>query len=89
VDEIETTSAKTKIPGSDVNNIGVRHVNTQNAAADALAGTGSAPRSPRPGEPNFDLAWENDGAVYVAEVRSITDRNEEKRLRLGLGQILR
>jgi hypothetical protein len=65
------------------------HVETQNVAADALAAAGLVPRSPRAGEANFDLAWEKDGAVYVAEVKSITDLNEEKQLRLGLGQVLR
>jgi hypothetical protein len=29
------------------------------------------------------------GTVYVAEIKSITDRNEEGQLRLGLGQVLR
>jgi hypothetical protein len=65
------------------------HVDTQNAVADALTAAGLAPRSPCAGEANFDLAWKKDGAVYVAEVKSITDLNEEKQLRLGLGQVLR
>ena len=64
------------------------HADTQNALADTLIAAGIAPRSPLPDEPNFDLAW-NDGAVYVAEVKSITRRNEEQQLRLGLGQVLR
>jgi hypothetical protein len=65
------------------------HVNTQNAVADALVAAGLTPRSPRADEPNFDLAWDKDGTVYVAEVKSITDQNEERQLRLGLGQVLR
>ena len=65
------------------------HVDSQNAVADALVAAGLEPRSPRADEPSFDLAWEKDGAVYVAEVKSITDRNEERQLRLGLGQVLR
>lgn len=50
---------------------------------------GFVPRSPRPGEPAFDLAWEGGDAIVVAEVKSLTDRNEEKQLRLALGQVLR
>lgn len=65
------------------------HVDSQNAVADALAAAGIVPRSPRPEEPNFDLAWERNGLVHVAEVKSITDQNEEQQLRLGLGQLLR
>ena len=38
---------------------------------------------------NFDLAWIHNGTTYVAEVKSITDRNEERQLRLGLGRVLR
>ena len=29
------------------------------------------------------------GTVFVAEIKSITDDNEEEQLRLGLGQVLR
>jgi hypothetical protein len=31
----------------------------------------------------------NDGTLFVAEIKSVTDANEEKQLRLGLGQVLR
>jgi hypothetical protein len=65
------------------------HADTQNALADTLIAAGIAPRSPLPGEPNFDLAWDDGGVLYVAEVKSITTRNEEQQLRLGLGQVLR
>jgi hypothetical protein len=50
---------------------------------------GYHPRSPRAGEPGFDLAWEGGGGVFVAEVKSLSTKNEEKQLRLGLGQVLR
>lgn len=39
--------------------------------------------------PQFDLAWFDGDTLYVAEVKSITSANEEKQLRLGLGQVLR
>jgi hypothetical protein len=41
------------------------------------------------GDAEFDLAWEVGDVIYVAEVKSITTANEEKQLRLGLGQVLR
>ena len=65
------------------------HAATQNQLADALAGAGLHPRSPAPIEPNFDIAWTNGSTIWVAEVKSITSTNEEKQLRLGLGQVLR
>ena len=69
---------------------GVRgHATTQNALADLLQSLGVEPRKPSPSEPFFDLAWEREGAVSVAEVKSLTDANEERQLRLGLGQVLR
>lgn len=42
-----------------------------------------------PGDPNFDLAWQREDVIYVAEIKSITNKNEEQQLRLGLGQVLR
>ena len=41
-------------------------------------------------EPPFDLAWDSgDGDLCIAAVKSLTLVNEEKQLRLGLGQLLR
>jgi hypothetical protein len=65
------------------------HARTQEALAAALRAAGTAPRSPMPGEPVFDLAWEDDGTVCVAEVKSLNGSNDEKQLRLALGQVLR
>ena len=65
------------------------HADTQNELAEVLREAEIEPRSRIPQEPNFDLAWEKDGTVFVAEVKSITDDNEEGQLRLGLGQVLR
>ena len=65
------------------------HADTQNALAHVLLEAGIEPRSRRPREPNFDLAWVTEGTVFVAEIKSITDDNEEEQLRLGLGQVLR
>lgn len=65
------------------------HAVAQNALAEAVEGRGCTPLSPS-GEPNFDLAWEEpDGTLVVAEVKSVTAKNVERQLRLGLGQVLR
>ena len=74
----------------DVVDRGLRgHRATQNAAAQHLRDLGIEPRSPRSDEPAFDLAWVSRATVFVAEVKSLTARNEEQQLRLGLGQALR
>jgi hypothetical protein len=65
------------------------HTDTQNELASVLSNAGiESSRGLRPG-PDFDLAWQKDGTVFVAEVKSITAQNEEHQLRLGLGQVLR
>jgi len=65
------------------------HTDTQNELASVLSEAGIEPRRGLPPGPNFDLAWQKDGTVFVAEVKSITAENEEHQLRLGLGQVLR
>ncbi len=65
------------------------HAETQEDLSEALRAAGLTPRSPSPGEPDYDIAWETDEARLVGEVKSLTARNEEKQLRLGLGQVLR
>lgn len=82
-------SAHRSIPHESSEGAGGGNAATQNELADKLRASGVEPRSPRPDEPNFDLAWESNGRVFVAEVKSITPRNEERQLRLGLGQVLR
>jgi len=65
------------------------HAVTQNALSELIRRRGFTPRSPKPGEPNYDLAWEEEGVLVVAEVKSVTRRNSEKQLRSALGQVLR
>jgi len=65
------------------------HAETQNELAGVLRNAGIEPRSCLAAEPNFDLAWQRNGTVFVAEVKSINVGNEEEQLRLGLGQVLR
>lgn len=49
---------------------------------------GLEPLSPAADHPDFDAAWVDGDVAYVAEVKSLTAENEEKQLRLGLGQLL-
>jgi hypothetical protein len=65
------------------------HTDTQNELASVLRNAGIEPRRGLPSGPNFDLAWQKNETVFVAEVKSITTENEEQQLRLGLGQVLR
>ena len=65
------------------------HAATQNALAEFLINQQLTPLSPGPGEPSYDLAWKIDNEIWIAEIKSITNSNEEKQLRLGLGQVLR
>lgn len=65
------------------------HAVTQNALAAWVRSKKLDPLRPGPGDPAFDLAWWDAEVLYVAEVKSLTTKNEEKQLRLGLGQVLR
>jgi hypothetical protein len=65
------------------------HRRTQNLLARLVREQGLVPRSPRPNEQNYDIGWWEPGRVTVVEVKSITAENEERQLRIGLGQILR
>lgn len=65
------------------------HATTQNALAAFIESRGWTPRSPRAREPQYDLAWREPTGLGVAEVKSLTRKNEEQQLRLGLGQVLR
>lgn len=64
------------------------HALLQNDLADAVHAAGFEPESPN-GSTLFDLAWREDEVLWVAEVKSLTRTNEERQLRLGLGQVLR
>lgn len=65
------------------------HAETQEALAVAVRAADLTPRSPVPGEPVFDIAWDDGEEIVVAEVKSLTKRNEERQLRLALGQVIR
>jgi hypothetical protein len=66
------------------------HRRTQNALATYLSAIGLTPLSHRPKiDPPFDIAWRQGDVLCVAEVKSLTEANQEKQLRLALGQVLR
>jgi hypothetical protein len=65
------------------------HNVTQNLLARAVRDAGYEPRRPKPDEPQFDLAWEAGDVTWVAEVKSLTQKNEEQQLQKAVGQVLR
>jgi hypothetical protein len=54
-----------------------------------VSSRGGVPLAPPPSGPFYDLAWWDGTLLVVAEVKSLTATNEERQLRLGLGQLLR
>ena len=64
------------------------HMDVQDRLAEAVRSAGIVPRSPVPHDPQFDVAWQIQDSAFVAEVKSVTEENEERQLRLGLGQVL-
>jgi hypothetical protein len=65
------------------------HAAIQNAVARHVARLGYLPLSPETADPKFDIAWVKERQAWIAEVKSLTVKNEEQQLRLGLGQVLR
>lgn len=64
------------------------HKDVQDQLADAISERGWQPLSPSDSDPLFDIGWIAGEVAWIAEVKSITDANEERQLRLGLGQVL-
>jgi hypothetical protein len=67
----------------------VAHNITQNKIAGIIRILGYQPRSHVGGEPEFDIAWKVEENTYVCEVKSLTVENEERQLRLAIGQVIR
>jgi hypothetical protein len=65
------------------------HNKTQNKISEIVTNLGWVPLSPAPEEPDYDLAWKVGEDFFVCEVKSLTPENEERQLRLGLGQVIR
>ncbi|WP_117211869.1 hypothetical protein [Allorhizocola rhizosphaerae] len=65
------------------------HRKLQNGLARLVRANGLEPLSSVLSGPDYDLAWlPGPGRLVVVEVKSTTDRNEIRQLRLGLGQVL-
>lgn len=67
------------------------HKDTQDALAEALRKASLKPRSPKPGDPAFDIAWRDDdagGMAFICEVKSLTSENQTGQVRLAIGQVL-
>jgi hypothetical protein len=64
------------------------HGELQNLLAETVAELGHKVRRPGPLDPPWDLLWLGDDDIWVAEIKSLTRANEERQLRLGLGQVL-
>ncbi|MBU0550463.1 hypothetical protein KJ940_03105 [Myxococcota bacterium] len=65
------------------------HALLQDRLAGLVVEAGLEPLSPSDVTPDFDLAWRDaEDALFVVEVKSMTDDNETAQMRVGLGQIL-
>lgn len=64
------------------------HKDVQDQLADAVSARGWDPRSPSGSDPLFDIGWTVADTAWIAEVKSLTESNEDRQLRLGLGQVL-
>lgn len=65
------------------------HYEIESQLAKAVSEASLWPLEPQVNDPKFDLAWRMGDTVFLAEVKSVTDDNMERQLRLGLGQVLR
>jgi hypothetical protein len=65
------------------------HNRTQNTVAEIVRRLGWIPRSPAASEPEYDLAWKSTAGLFVCEVKSIQPANEERQLRMAIGQVIR
>jgi hypothetical protein len=92
VDEHPPDSRREAPPSKDPDSVGrglAAHNRTQNTIAEVIRKLGWVPRSPGPGEPDFDVAWKAGETLYVCEVKSLTAINEERQLRIAIGQVIR
>lgn len=64
------------------------HKDVQDQLADAVSARGWHPLSPSGSDPLFDIGWVVSDTAWIAEVKSLTESNEDRQLRLGLGQVL-
>lgn len=65
------------------------HNRIQNQVARVLRQYGIEPLSPTKDQPEYDIAWKAHETYYVCEVKSTTIANEERQLRIAIGQVIR
>jgi methylmalonyl-CoA mutase cobalamin-binding subunit len=91
-DESPLNADKEAPPSKDPDSIGrglTAHNRTQNVIAEILRKIGIEPLSPGRDEPEYDIAWKIGETFHVCEVKSITALNEERQLRMAVGQVIR
>lgn len=91
-DENSSYPDKEAAPSKDPDSAGrglKAHNHTQNQIAELLRQLGIEPLSPARDEPEFDIAWKAGETFHVCEVKSITAQNEERQLRMAVGQVIR
>ncbi len=64
------------------------HQRVQDQVAKQAGKAGWAAHRARPVDPDYDLLLARDGTAVVVEVKSLTKDNEDRQMRLGLGQVL-
>ena len=92
VDENPSRTEIMTVPSNNPDAIGrglAAHNKTQNKIASIISELGWKALSPKSNEPEYDLAWKVKDRLYVCEVKSITPGNEERQLRMGIGQVIR
>jgi hypothetical protein len=88
VQNAEREAPLSRDPDSAARGLGA-HNRTQNYLANIIRNIGWLARSPAASEPQYDLAWVANDVLYVCEVKSLTQDNEERQLRMAIGQIIR
>jgi len=88
VSDIDRKVAVPKDPDSAGRGLAA-HNRTQNLIANIVRNMGMLPLSPKQGEPEFDIAWKTAEALFVCEVKSLLPENEERQLRMAIGQVIR
>jgi hypothetical protein len=90
--EIPPAQERQPTESDDPDRIGLglaAHNRTQNQIAETVRSLGWNPRSPAANEPEYDLAWKTDVGLFVREVKSLTPANEERQMRMAIGQVIR
>jgi hypothetical protein len=65
----------------------IAHNQLQNHLAEVVRLAGHEPLSPRPSEPQYDLAWIAANEIWIVEVKSLTAVNELSQMHQAIGQV--